>query len=432
MEEREVAAHPPLELIPRGGPPLAVDGRSRRQLAPAGLPRLDEVERGLDAGPDHPPDDAGPRRPARIAALAALAALAAAGCGATGEAPRDRAARLGPPPVPAAKSVALVWGLHHAERTARRLRRDPAVSVATVLGRGVALLRAKPGYAIPLDAISVDPRRYARTVAPGARAAFAGLRRGTTVISQTEAELRRVRAGTVLRLADGRRMRVAAVVADDVLHGAEVAVAAGDPRVPPLRTTVIAALRAPLTRRDLIRRTERGAAARILPGGPLPASGPIGPARPALLKVRFGEPAVGLPYGSDWIRVDPAFVRRHIITRRVPILGSVRCHRAMVPHLRAALAELARRGLSRLVDPGDYAGCYAPRRIQPRGQLSLHAWGLAVDLNASRNAFRGRSHQDRRLVRIMERHGFTWGGRWPTRPDPMHFEFRGGPQAASA
>jgi hypothetical protein len=25
----------------------------------------------------------------------------------------------------------------------------------------------------------------------------------------------------------------------------------------------------------------------------------------------------------------------------------------------------------------------------------------------------------------MERHGFTWGGRWPTAPDPMHFEWQG-------
>jgi hypothetical protein len=352
--------------------------------------------------------------------------LLAAGCGAADAAPLDRAT------APAAQSVALVWGLDHPDRAAWRLRRLDAVAAATVLGRGVALLRARPGYAIPLDAISVDGRQYAKTVPAGAYGAFARLRRGTTVISQTEARLRRARVGTVLRLAEGRRMRVAAVVADDVLHDAEVAVAAGDPRVPPLRSTVVVALGSPIARRTLIRRTERGAAAQILPGGPLPASGPIGPARPALLKVRFGEPAVGLPYGSDWIRVDPAFVRRHIVSRRVPILGTVSCHRAMVPHLRAAMAELVRRGLAGLVDPGDYAGCYAPRRIQPRGQLSLHAWGLAVDLNASRNPFRGRSHQDPRLVRIMERHGFTWGGRWPTRPDPMHFEFRGGPQAASA
>jgi hypothetical protein len=318
------------------------------------------------------------------------------------------------------------------------------VSAATVLGRGVALLRrtrdergrgvqrVPAGYAIPLDAIAVDPRRYARTVPADARAAFARLRRGTTVISRTEARLRGVEAGAVLKLTEGRRMRVAAVVDDAVLRDAEVAVAEGDPRVPPLRTTVIVALRAPVTLRELIRRAQRGAAARILPGGPVPPAGPIGPARPGRLKVRFGEPAVGLPYGSDWVRISPGFVRRHIVRRRVPILGTVTCHRAMVPHLRAALGELARRGLARLVNPGDYAGCYAPRRIQPRGQLSLHAWGLAVDLNASRNPFRGRSQQNRRLVRTMEKHGFTWGGRWPTRPDPMHFEYRGdAAQAAS-
>ena len=48
-----------------------------------------------------------------------------------------------------------------------------------------------------------------------------------------------------------------------------------------------------------------------------------------------------------------------------------------------------------------------------------------MDLNARANPFGGRSRQDRRLIRIMERHGFSWGGDFPTTPDPMHFEFRG-------
>jgi hypothetical protein len=118
-------------------------------------------------------------------------------------------------------------------------------------------------------------------------------------------------------------------------------------------------------------------------------------------------------------------VARNIRARRVPIIGTVTCHRRMIPALRAALAEVARRGLAHLVDPGDYAGCYAPRRIPGSGSLSLHAWGLAVDLNASRNPQGSPAHQDRRLVRIMERHGFSWGGRWPTVPDGMHFEYHG-------
>jgi len=337
-----------------------------------------------------------------------------------------------PPPVhDPPPSTAIVWGLEHPARAARRLRGHPAVAAATPVGRGVVLLRSgvgadgrvvqrvRAGYAVPLDVLAVDPEGYAATLAEPQRAPFAKLRPGTAILSTTSASLRELGAGGLLRLDGGRRLRVIGVVDDAVLRDAEVALARRDRRVETLRSTVVVSLRAPVRPRGLARRAERGATARIVDG-----AGPVGPARPAQLKVLFGEPAVGLPYGDDSVRLDPAFVRRNIATRRVPILGSVTCHRAMFGPLRAALAELARRGLSHVVDPGDYAGCYAPRRIQPRGQLSLHAWGVAIDLNAAANPFMGRSHQDPRLVRTMERHGFTWGGDWPTRPDPMHFELR--------
>ena len=73
------------------------------------------------------------------------------------------------------------------------------------------------------------------------------------------------------------------------------------------------------------------------------------------------------------------------------------------------------------------AGCFAPRRIPATGSLSLHAWGLAVDINASKNPQGSEPRQDRRVVRAFEREGFTWGGRWPTAPDGMHFELHGDP-----
>jgi hypothetical protein len=154
-------------------------------------------------------------------------------------------------------------------------------------------------------------------------------------------------------------------------------------------------------------------------------------ARPVDLKLRFGEFALRMPIGPDFVTPDPAWIRRDIRTARVPVIGTVTCHRKMIPALRAAMRELVRRGLAHLVDPGDYAGCYAPRRIPTSGTLSLHAWGLAVDLNASRNPQGSRPHQDLRLVHVMERHGFWWGGRWPTVPDGMHFEYHGdGPPRA--
>ncbi|MBA3430951.1 MAG: M15 family metallopeptidase, partial [Actinobacteria bacterium] len=81
------------------------------------------------------------------------------------------------------------------------------------------------------------------------------------------------------------------------------------------------------------------------------------------------------------------------------------------------------KGLSRTVRRDEYAGCFNPRFIAgPAGRLSRHSWGLAADLNTSGNAFGQRPHQPRRLVKIMRKWGFTWGGRWPL-PDGMHFEW---------
>lgn len=220
----------------------------------------------------------------------------------------------------------------------------------------------RPGYALPLDALIIDARAYARIAPQEARPAFRRLRAGTVVLSGTSSVLRRF---------DRPGIRVSVLDRPP----------AGDPRLG-------------------------------------------GIARPVELKASFGEFAVRLPYGDDWIDIDPAWVRADIVTRRVPILGSVTCHRAILPPLRRALKEVRRRGLARRIDPGDYAACHAPRRIPGSGTLSLHAWGLAFDINASRNAQFERPQQDPRVVRILERAGFAWGGRWPNATDGMHFELR--------
>jgi hypothetical protein len=55
-------------------------------------------------------------------------------------------------------------------------------------------------------------------------------------------------------------------------------------------------------------------------------------------------------------------------------------------------------------------------------ELSRHAWGVAIDLNFGENSTGAADLQDPRLVEVMERWGFTWGGRWLV-PDPAHFEY---------
>ena len=126
---------------------------------------------------------------------------------------------------------------------------------------------------------------------------------------------------------------------------------------------------------------------------------------------------------NGFIDPDPAWVATNIAQGTVPILGSVTCHRVMFPQLGAALAEIESDGLARAIDTKQFGGCYVPRFIDrdPRRALSMHAFGLAFDLNVSRNHLGTRGDMDPGIVAIFEKWGFEWGGRWD-HPDPMHFE----------
>ncbi len=120
---------------------------------------------------------------------------------------------------------------------------------------------------------------------------------------------------------------------------------------------------------------------------------------------------------------DPRWVAANIRTEEVPILGRVTCHRVMLPQLRAVLAEVVQRGLADKIHPDEYAGCYYPRYIgyDPAKGLSLHSWGIAVDLNVPGNQRGTAGEIDRQVVAIFKKWGFAWGGDWAW-TDPMHFE----------
>ncbi len=103
-------------------------------------------------------------------------------------------------------------------------------------------------------------------------------------------------------------------------------------------------------------------------------------------------------------------------------------------YLNNALEAPLREALRRCRELGDgyqlhTLGCFAPRakRTNP-DHLSVHSWGLAIDLNASTNPLapsRGaamvRDIPDA-WVATFEEVGFVWGGRFLT-PDPMHFQW---------
>ena len=163
---------------------------------------------------------------------------------------------------------------------------------------------------------------------------------------------------------------------------------------------------------DRVRRLQPQAA------DPVPAPDPVGTAEGDLIgRMNFRI------LKNGFIDPDPAWVEASIVHGSVPILGEVTCHRIAFPQLAAALGEIEQEGLESKIEVDQYGGCYVPRFIgrDPRRGLSMHAFGLAVDLNVSSNYFGTRGDMDPRIVEIFEKWGFLWGGRW-SQPDPMHFE----------
>lgn len=81
------------------------------------------------------------------------------------------------------------------------------------------------------------------------------------------------------------------------------------------------------------------------------------------------------------------------------------------------------------------ATTYCYRVIQDTDRLSMHSYGIAIDLAPSKTQYWKaespsetahigyRNTMPLSIVRIFEKHGFIWGGRW-YHYDTMHFEYR--------
>jgi hypothetical protein len=319
--------------------------------------------------------------------------------------------------------------------------------VVTVLGGTVWLTRStgvdgkvvdrpQPPYAIPIDLAAADPGAYAPFVPSPQGWMTDALAEGSAVLGSTSSTLRRLGAHGALSFGS-REVDVAGVVPDRTVGASEVFVSARTART--LGVIIprwLLILPQPGTPFDRLEVAIRG----VAPSGtPLVvrAYGQTPYLRygdavlaPSIEKSVAGEFAA-YPEPNGSIVVDPAWVRANIETADVPILGRVTCNRVLFPMLRAALSQVVREGLSRLVDPNDYAGCYVPRFIGRTSDrpISHHAWGTALDVNVLHNPMGGTPHQDPRLVAIFEQHGFTWGGRWVV-PDGMHFELHQVPPPA--
>ena len=129
--------------------------------------------------------------------------------------------------------------------------------------------------------------------------------------------------------------------------------------------------------------------------------------------------------GGGRVAPDASWVRAHITTQQVPILGSVTCNRVIFPQLTAALNEIIERGLADKIHPSEYAGCYYPRFIAGTTSLSNHSFGLALDLNTPGNQRGTVGEMDRGVVDDLQEVGLRLGrGLALHRPDALRDERR--------
>ena len=105
-------------------------------------------------------------------------------------------------------------------------------------------------------------------------------------------------------------------------------------------------------------------------------------------------------------------------------VNRVRCHHLLVEHFGAAFLDIWKFGHWPLLQ--DYGGCYNFRQQRGAHVLSLHSWGIALDLNVAQNPFLAPPKMPAEIVSIFKSHGFAWGGEFGQRPDGMHFEWGGG------
>lgn len=301
-----------------------------------------------------------------------------------------------------------------------------AFEKVSIVGGDVVELTTEQGI-IPLDAVAVDPVAHQYFDKSGG---LASLQPGTVLLGETSAKLRSESVGDILTL-DQEGYEFVGVVTDETIGAAEIVFSKADSNSP-VATDRFALVSTGLPRaavEDLVRSLYEGPAPlRIRAAGETPWLRHGDAVLPQVfIKQALGEFSYTQRDGVGFVQ-NPEFLEEQIIEGDVPILGRVVCHRVVLEQLIGAMTQLVDEGLSHLVDPSGFRGCWNPRFIRSadgkQAGVSRHAWGAAVDLNVDGNRVGSSGTQDPRLIAVMRSWGFGWGGEWLV-PDPMHFEYAG-------
>jgi hypothetical protein len=109
----------------------------------------------------------------------------------------------------------------------------------------------------------------------------------------------------------------------------------------------------------------------------------------------------------------PGYMEIGVIPKRIY------CNRDMIEPLSKAFHNLIQTG--HVSELKTWDGCFNIRKKRGLSSMSLHSWGIAIDVNAFENGLNQTPKLSPGFVKCFTDAGFDWGGVWK-RKDGMHFQ----------
>jgi hypothetical protein len=126
---------------------------------------------------------------------------------------------------------------------------------------------------------------------------------------------------------------------------------------------------------------------------------------------KYGEPSQSNPCMVLWD------VPKELEIGLIP--KKIYCNKDMVAPLSKAFKNLIDTG--HVNELKTYDGCFNIRKKRGLSSMSLHSWGVAIDVNAFENGLGVEPKLSAGFVKCFTDAGFDWGGIW-RRKDGMHFQ----------
>jgi hypothetical protein len=151
------------------------------------------------------------------------------------------------------------------------------------------------------------------------------------------------------------------------------------------------------------------------------------PKQSACLKT-FGNPFAPGWAAKNIVRVPPPFAMS-MGDIHIPAIQINKIAAASLTRVLNAIADECDHDPKKLADihATMFSGSFVLRQMRGLHTISMHAYALAIDLDAPNNALGAKAGHtfftpDSIVVKCFEAENWQWGGRWKGRADFMHFQ----------